>query len=251
MEFAFPKIENRIVYPRTFLKDVRISLCFRPVLSSEDAIKRFIDFRKDCFNIPLEENAMLKPSGEDGSAKIASSDNQVLFYFFLDSVSLKIKFPTYKQIGNLMSFMPGVYEFLKSQGIDSIEKLRITKFNEIQYGFQSDSSSVELAMEGIFSRELMTWDGFKNPDFSDVARWERRVDFSDDHSQANAMVMYGFVKDDNDRRKGSLTLKTSVEQIKSIKCTCIEEELDLCNVFVDSAFHWSASSAILNAMQKK
>lgn len=251
MEFSFPKIEKRIVYPRTFLKDVCVSFCFSQVLSYDDAIRNFIDFRHKYFRITPEEWADLKPREEDGSAVISSSDNQIIFEFYLDAVSLKVKIPTYKQFANLMAFIPLVVAFLESQGIDTVEDLRITKFNETHYGFQSDSSSVETAMQGIFSPEMIGWDGFKNPDFSDVARWERRIDFSDDHDNAKAMVMYGFIKDDIDRKKGSLTLKTSIVKSGPIDRFCIDDELEQCNVSVDSAFHWAASDDILKEMQKK
>ena len=97
----------------------------------------------------------------------------------------------------------------------------------------------------------MDWDGFRNPDFSDVARWERRIDFSDDSDNAKAMVMYGFIKDDIDRKKGSLTLKTSVVKSGPIDRDCLVDELEQCNVSIDSAFHWAASDNILKEMQKK
>lgn len=251
MEFEFPKIEKITVYPRTFLKDVCVSLCFRPVLSCDNAIRNFIGFRKEYFNISSEELADLKTKEEDGSVKIWSSDNQIIFEFYLDAVFLKIKIPTYKQFGNLMAFMPVIAAFLKTQGIDKLENIRITKFNETQYGFQSDFSSVDIAMKGIFSPEMMGWDGFENPDFSNVARWERRIDFSDDQDDARAMVLYGFIKDDINRKKGSITLKTSVEKSGPIEMLSLNSELERCNVWVDSAFHWAASDDIIKEMQKK
>lgn len=251
MNFAFPKIENQTVYPRTFLKDVCVSLCFRTVLSYEDAINNFVTFRKTDFDIPVEEHTDLKSQGEDGSAKIVSSDNLVLFQFYLDAVSIKIKYPAYKQFGDLLQYLRFMVGYVESQGVKIIETLKITKFNEIQYGFQSDSTPVQQAMRGIFSPELMGWDGFENPDFSDVARWERRIDFSDDHANAKAMVIYGFAKDDNDKKRGVLTLKTSIEKNSPIKLDSFNDELILCNDYVDSAFHWAASQDILNAMRKK
>ncbi len=251
MEFAFPKLEKITVYPRTFLRDVCVSLCFRPVLDSENAIKNFISLREKYFRISPTEPAELRPRKEDDPLIIASADNQVIFRFYLDTVSLKLKVPAYKQFANLMAFMPAVVDFLKAQGIETIDNVRITKFNETNYSLPSDSTSVEMAMQGIFSPAMMEWDGFKNPDFSDVSRWERRIDFSDSHDDASAMVLYGFIKDDLNREKGSLTLKTSVEKRGLIPLNYLEDELRQCNLSVDSAFHWAASDDILNEMQKK
>lgn len=251
MDFSFPKIEKRTVYPRTFLKDVCVSLCFCPVLDYENAIRNFSGFRQKYFHISSEEKFVLKSREEEESVIIASSDNQVIFSFYLDSISLKIKIPTYKQFGDLMAFMPVVVAFLEAQGIDTVDDIRITKFNETHYGFQSESSSVDIAMKGIFSPEMMAWEGFKNPDFSDVARWERRIDFSDDNDNASAMVLYGFIKDDLDRKKGSITLKTSIVKRGPIDRKYLAEELERCNVSIDSAFHWAASDDILKEMQRK
>lgn len=250
MAYPFPEIENYTVYPRTFLKDVCVSLYFRPVLPVDEAIDRFVDFRQKNFHIPVEDRADLRPRGEEGSAKIASSDNQVIFNFYLDSIALKIKFPTYKKIDDLLAYLPTISSYLKSQGIEKVELIRITKFNEIKYGFYSDTTPVELAMEGIFSEAMRNWDDFKNPDFSDVARWERRIDFSDSTTHTKAMAMYGFSKDDTDKRKGVLILKTNTEMSGTIGVSDLKESLIFCNDIVDRAFHWCASAGILNEMKR-
>lgn len=251
MEFPFPQIEKITVYPRTFLKDVCVSFDFRPVLDPESAIKNFLGFQKNYFRISTAEPAELKPRNEEKPLIVGSSDNQVIFRFYLDSVSLKLKTPTYKQFGNLMVFMPGVDDFLESQGINLVDNVRITKFNETDYSLPSESSSVEMAMKGIFSPEMMEWDGFNDPNFSEVARWERRIDFLDPHDNASAMVLYGFIKDELDKRKGSLTLKTSVAKSGPVARKDIKEVLYQCNLSVDRAFHWAATEAIISEMKKK
>lgn len=251
MEFSFPKIDKITVYPRTFLKDVCVSLCFKPVLSDEDALRNFIELRKECFSIPKDESAELKSRGEEGSSVITSGNNQIRFSFYRDAISLKMWMPSYKKFADLLVFMPEIVAFLKCQGVNEVESLRITKFNEIQYGLPSDNSSVEIAMKGIFSTKMMKWEKFVNPDFAEVVRWERRIDFSDVRNHAEAMVTYGFIKNDTDRNKGALTLKTSVEKTGAIPMGRLNEELQLCNISVDSAFHWAASDDILKEMRKK
>lgn len=250
MTYPFPEIDSTHIYARTFLQDVTVSLWFNPQLTTDDANKRFADFSKQTFGLKDKNDKELKGYGDEGTPKIESSDGTVSFVFYIDSIVLRVKYPVYKQFDSIIPFIPIVEKYLSLLEVLEIKQMRISKFNEIKYNYQSDSISINQAMRGIFSNTIMGWNDFKNPDFSNVARWERKIVFNDDASNTNSIITYGFSQNESDTRKGVLTLRISVDTYDINDMSCLEEGLKKCNHIADSAFQWSVSSSILKEMER-
>lgn len=250
MTYPFPEIEPNHIYARTFLRDVSITLQFSIKLSENDANLRFNIFCKEIFHLDNANFSWLKRYGEEGAPKIESSDGMISFIFYIDAIHFKVKYPAYKQFGNIANYFTIAKKYISLLEVKEVSQLRITKFNEIQYNYQSDVVSIEQVMRGIFSKEILEWESFKNPDFTDVARWERKIVFSDSSDNTNALVTYGFSQSDSDMRKGSLTLKISVVSYDISNLSHLDDVLRDCNQIVDRGFYWSASDSILKEMDK-
>lgn len=250
MSYPFPEIERNRLYAKTFLRDVTITLWFHSRVDCMDANCRFAAFCQEIFGLKDSDFSELKRYGEEGAPRIVSSDGLVAFVFGIDALLLKIKYPLYKKFDDIQNFISIARKYLSILEVKDLTQLRISKFNEINYNYQSDVISIDQVMRGLFSNNLMEWDGFKHPDFTGVARWERKVVLNDDANNTNTTITYGFAKDESDSRKGSLTLKIGVDAYDINDTKELDNMLEDCNHIVDRTFRWSASDSILKEMEK-
>lgn len=244
MAYPFPEIKRR-VFNWTFLKDVSLNFGFD--VSAENVNPQALSlFFKGVFSF---DDITLKKIEE--GLKVQSEDKNIEFGFRLDALTLKLRFPLYKEFGTAAQWIPFIEKYLETLGVSELNHLSIVKYNELEYSFKSDSVDVSLAMKEIFSENLLD-DGFRadSKTFPSLNRWERKKAIDDKDSQSSVNIIYGFCEKDGAPNTGALTLKTVVSsQETSIDRQNLRKRLDDMNHIIDRAFRWCVSDNIINKME--
>mgnify|MGYP001108439992 CR=1 FL=1 len=246
MSFPFPEIERRI-FSWTFLKDV--SLVFEFQLSPERVnpealailFKNVFSFEGIAFN------------NIEKGLSIQNGDKNIFFGFNRNNLTLKLRFPLYKEFGTALEWLPFIQKYLETLGVGELNQLSIVKYNELEYTLKSNNVDVSLAMREIFSKNLL--DEVYETDsktFSSLNRWERKKSIEDQDTQSRVNISYGFCEKDGTANTGALTLKTVVSTLaQSINVSELRERLNEMNHIIDRAFRWCVSDSIIMQMQGK
>lgn len=246
MAYPFPYVE-REVYPKTFLKDVRIGLLFSKVPLT-DALQNVIgDFFANEFGLPD-----IKMVEIPMAASIFSKDNLIKFMFGLSGVELSIKRGAYRSFDDAAPFLHIVYKFLSIINRETVSKIYFSKFNELGYEVKGDKPVLKV-MEGIFSRKLLeTVTSSDRQSQNDLSRWEKMVRYSGNDTTGSIFTIeYGFSKKPEGALESSLSLKTLIESQVEIPSSKLHAVLTEYNQVLDNAFHWCVSGQVLNAMKKE
>lgn len=247
MAYPFPNIKIK-VYPKTFLKDVRICIVFPEVLLSDDLQKCASDFFEKNFgltNVKMEE--MPK------AVSVFSKDNNIKFAFGLSRVDFSIKRDAYRSFVEISPYLQIIYNFLSSINRDVVTKIIFSKYNELGYE-ANENTAVAKVMEGVFSADLLESMTKRDRNTQkQLSRWEKIVRANgNDDTNSTFTIEYGFSKKPESAVGSSLTLKTLIEsQIEQIPSSDIPAVLVEYNQILDNAFHWCVSDQVLNAMKKK
>ena len=244
MGYPFPNIKIR-VYPKTFLKDVRICIMFSEVHLSDELQKRASEFFEIKFGL-----ADVKMEEMPKAVSVFSKDNNIIFAFGLSRVDFSIKREAYRTFVELDSYLHIIYDFLSAMNCDVVTKIIFSKFNELGYEAKENTAVAEV-MEGVFSGDLLASMTKRDRETQkNLSRWEKiiRAD-GDDATNSTFTIEYGFSKKPESAVESSLTLKTLIEsQIGQISIADIPAVLIEYNQILDNAFHWCVSDQVLNAM---
>jgi hypothetical protein len=247
MNYPFKNIERK-VYPKTFLKDVRIILDFNGNSVAEDSVAKF--FESHFGSLKIDKGVEFK------GMSVNSDDRLIKFDFGLSRLELVMRHPAYRTFDYALQWIPIIEDYLKSLKIDTVSKLTLSKYNELGYTLFQNSIGVDVIMQQVFSNEMMTFGGAdfmsEKKTFANMARWERFGTF-DGHDEWNSLFSfeYGFSRTATDRNKGCLTLKTTMEtQECSIVISDIRKCLEAFNLVLDRGFHWCVTDGIVKKMEK-
>lgn len=247
MGYPFPNIKIR-VYPKTFLKDVRICVLFSEVPLNEDLQNCAGEFFQNKFGL-----AGVKMEEMPKAVSVFSKDNNIRFAFGLSRVDLSIKRDAYRSFVEIDSYLQMVYSFLSALNRDFATKIIFSKYNELGYEAKENTTVAEV-MEGVFSGDLLESMTKRDRDAQKhLSRWEKIVSANgDDETKSTFMIEYGFSKKPESTIGSCLTLKTLIESnVEEISFSDIPRVLTEYNQILDNAFHWSVSDQVLNAMKKK
>jgi len=247
MAYPFPNVKIK-VYPKTFLKDVRICIVFPEVLLNDDLQKCASDFFVKNFGL-----ANVKMEEMPKAVSVFSKDNNIKFAFGLSRVDFSIKRDAYRSFAEISPFLQIVYNFLSSINCDVVTKIIFSKYNELGYE-ANENTTVAKVMEGVFSGDLLESMTRRDRDTQkQLSRWEKIVRANgNDATNSTFTIEYGFSKKPESTVESSLTLKTLIEsQIEQIPFSDIPAVLVEYNQILDNAFHWCVSDQVLNAMKKK
>lgn len=241
MSYPFPPIERK-VYPKTFLKDVHIIFRFAAINRTTELDAAVEIFFRESFLL----DGILISSLEKGM-KVFSKDEQIIFFFGADFVELSIKQPEYVSYDHISPYRELLRNYLQTLKVGELKKLVMYKYNQLEYQ-ANDEKQVKDVICDVLNSELMS-------DVGDVldnyTRWEKTTHFSDDDSQSQFTIEYGFRKDAQNPKNGALTMKTQIESMEdSITSTNVEEKMELFNHILDNGFHWCVVPEIINRMKE-
>ena len=247
MAYPFPNIKIR-VYPKTFLKDVRLGFFFDEVALNDVLQQRTGEFFEREFgllNVEMEE--MPK------AVSVFSSDQKIRFAFGLSRCELSIKREAYRSFVEISPLLLKIDGFINALGVAKLTKIVFSKYNELGYEADKNQTAADV-MEGIFSADLiasMTKQDRRAQ--KDLSRWEKIVRAKgDDDTNSIFTIEYGFTKKAEGAVESSLTLKTLIEsQSGNIALPDVPMVLKYYNQVLDNAFHWCVSDQVLRAMNKK
>ena len=247
MAYPFPYIKIK-VYPKTFLKDVRLGFLFEEATISNALQHRMGEFFEREFglaNVEMEE--MPK------AVSVFSNDQKIRFAFGLSRCELSIKREAYRSFEEISPLLSKIYAFIGALGRDRVIRLSFSKYNEL--GYEADEErAVADVMEGIFSADLMARMTKQDRRAQkDLSRWEKIVRVKgNDATNSIFTIEYGFTRKSEGAVESSLTLKTLIEsQCGNIALLDVPKVLIDYNQVLDNAFHWCVSDQVLKAMSKK
>lgn len=243
MKYPFRPI-IREIYPKTFLKDVRLTAQFSPVdfskVNKEQVKDYFHQFRGVEFDI---EN--LK-----GGLELKSNDEKVRLRFSLSDVEVVLRQPFYKRYEQAESFFMAIAKYLEAITVSDLKKLSISKYNELRFQQSSADFPILTIMEGVFSKELLSFVKADKETFKDMVRWEKAVTIDGtDETGTLFSAECGFNKSEPNSLYGRLTLTTRVESVKPISLINLLDEARVYNQILDNAFHWCITKEIIEKMK--
>ena len=247
MAYPFPHIKIK-VYPKTFLKDVRLGFFFPEAVLSDALKHRMRDFFAKEFGVlNVEMEKMPK------AVSVYSNDQKIRFAFGLSRVDLSIKREAYRSFSDIEPLLIKIYKYLRELKLFHINKLVFSKYNELGYEVNEDTPVAEV-MKDIFSADLLSSMTKQDRQTQkDLSRWEKVIRAKgDDATNSMFTIEYGFTRKPEGNVKSSLTLKTLIESnVELMELSYVPKVLNDYNQVLDNAFHWCISNQVLNAMSKK
>lgn len=247
MAYEFPSVEREI-YPKTFLKDVRMLLSF-PAFSHVESINEKLE---DFFDSTFGLKEVCYEDIEKKKINVYSKVGKIRFNFDVTSIELIIGQPTYNSFEDTEKYRQIAFDFLSLLGYEKIDKVVLSKYNQLSY--KSIGNDVTSVMTNVFSSwllENMTEEDKKVQ--TSLARWEKTLNYhGDDETESMFTIEYGFKRKSVDQEKDALTLKTQIEsqkayiEIKSLK-TLLEEY----NQILDNGFHYCISENVKKLMKEE
>ena len=244
MTITFPE-SSRIIYPKTFLKDVRLILLFNETeKKSIKALNSFFEKRFSASELNLEE---LK-----GGICFTSNTSPVSVTVNKGLIEVVISRPLYKRFAQMKEWLPIMFEYINACGTNQITRSIIIKYNELDFTHNQKDFPVANVMKQVFHEHLISnVDDTDFEKFDSLSRWEKMLNFEKvNDGMIDASIEFGFRrKPDQDKLNGSITLKTIVTCGKSDNLENVGGKVDDMNNIIDDMFHWSVSNSIIEAMK--
>ena len=246
MAYPFTHI-NREVYPKTFLKDVYVSLHF-PKVDITDSLKdNMIRFFDEAFGV--------EDMPEESFEKVVfvhSKDDMIRFHFALEFVQFSVKQPAYRSFEQLAVYRDKAFKYLEVLKVREISKIIFYKYNQLNYQLKNSGTPVDV-MKDVFSTSLlnnMTEEDVKSQ--TGLSRWEKSLCFQGEDATDSAFTIeYGFRKKSKDSEQDALTLKTQIESGNvNVKKDNVMAILSDYNQILDNGFHWCVTPDIIKEMKK-
>ncbi len=246
MRYPFEK-KTYPIYPKTFLKDVRICLTHTPIdiaSTSPNDLSFFFDKKYNIKNVTLADI-------QKGLA-IEAENQQIKIEFKNDTILVLMKCPAYKSFNLALILIGDIIEYFEITNISYINKCQISKYDEVE--FKNNKNYIILnVMKNVFSENLIAkLSENETKTFKELSRWEKVLEFEDDTDFPSRMIVeYGFSLRGVERQQGFLTLKTQIEStITTIPTDELMNLLEKHNHILDNAFHWCIKPEIINIMKE-
>lgn len=240
----FPE-SNRMIYPKTFLKDVRLRLCFKETeKKSVEAINAFFAKRFGAPDIDLKELS--------GGIRFTSNTSPIAVSVNIDWIEVMISRPLYKRFLQIKDWLPAMFEYINAFGANTIDRCFIIKYNELDFTHFQKDFPVEIVMKQVLRDNLIsTVDETDFEKFYSLSRWEKMLNFENVNDIYQAGIEFGFRrKPDPDKLNGSITLKTVIASTITEELDKVEGRISDMNNVIDDMFHWSVSDGIIETMKK-
>lgn len=245
MAYKFDYIERQ-VYPKTFLKDVRLEAQFVPV-EFKSVDRSLLSAIFGTF-----QNAYINPETLPDGIRVLTADESVVLEYTLHSISIQIREKAYKSFENMLEPLATAISYLEALGVDELKSVTVSKFNELKYRNSDGRYSLLQIMESAFKKHLLDEICLDSNGLPGLTRWERSIQKEDlEDTQTRFYIECGFVKKDTENLEGSLTLKTIIKSATPVKLSNLKEKSLVYNQILDNAFHWCVSDSIIRIMSEQ
>lgn len=246
MEYPF-KLVEREIFPKTFLKDVRVILFYPEVeQGSIDAGKLSLFYSQfKGVTVSIEK---IKEGIE-----LTSDDESIKLRFSLRFVEVLLRTPSYKTFDLALQFISLLKGYFEAMEIKTINKLVISKYNELRFQHPSAEYTIQKIMKGVYSEALIQRVLSGKEVLKDLTRWEKELKFDNtDETDTLFTIECGFSRKSVNGLNGILALTTRVETSKNpFGIKDLASKTEMYNVILDSAFRWCVRNEIIEKMRVK
>lgn len=223
-----------------------MSLCYSRIEPDDNLTNLVREYGKETFGVDLPQDKVV---GKGCSVK--SNDDRIKLEFGWESSTIHINGASYRCYkDSALPYVKVALDFIRQIGVGSVSKLEFYKYNEL--GYKSDAQvGMPQLLAQMFSAELVAKisDEDKNT-MSELARWEKAVQWDDNESSRTMTVEFGFQRNGTDGKNGCITLRSKVESIEDTSINNILPRLESFNGVLDNAFHWCMASEVIQNMSK-
>lgn len=246
MVYPFPSIE-RSVYPRTFLKDVRLAADFPKVSLGSVEEERLNSFFSQFFSgVSVDLNKICE------GIRLQSQDGVIHLFFSLDKIVIQLRQPFYKKFEQAEEFLLLMINYFETLSVAEVRKLTVSKFNELKFRNTAPNFAIIKIMQSVFSKELLGMVEAEQETFDKMVRWEKAVSL-DGSAETGTMFSAecGFRRAEPNSQDGSLTLTTRVESTGKVVVDKLLDTAQGYNQILDEAFHWCVNEEVIEKMQEQ
>lgn len=233
------------MYPKTFLKDVQLSIIFPQQEIYTEQKEQVMQFFNEKFGVQFDV-----PDFDKGLA-ISSTDNQIRCEFTLSRLKLIIRQPRYKSFDSISGYWFGVFhQYLDTIGVKEVTKVFLSKYNELEFQRKEGQVNPEELLHLVFSKDILESSTTEAKDFRNTVRWEAYGELKgDDETGSIFSYEYGYRINTEDTTKGMVTLKTTVSSSDiHLPFEKVCEILLYYNQVLFDGYHWCVTEGIIKNM---
>lgn len=243
MATTFPESERRI-YPKTFLKDVRLRLFFKE--TDRKSSKSILDFFNHHFGSTIDFEEL------KGGVLFKSNTDPISVTVHVNCIEIMISRPLYKRFAQIREWLPKMLEYISAFGADKVDRICIIKYNELDFTHVQKDFPVANVMKAVLNNNLISI--VEESDFNkfnSLTRWEKMLKFDNvNDGLYEAAIEFGFrQKPVPEKLSGSITLKTLVSSHHDYNLDVVDNRIIDMNNVLDDIFHWSVSQSIIDKMK--
>lgn len=246
MAYLFPNMEKQ-VYPKTFLKDVRVRFGFKKIKTLPDLSGFFsAEFQLNGENV----------IGDEHVVTVNSNNGLIKFDFADEYCCVRMRYPAYCSFESLKQWLPKLFRYMSVLNVSSLDSLSICKYNELGYEIR-EGSGVRLAnlLEPVFSEELRSRHAGQideaESNFETVSRWEACEHFFGNDSQNSSLFCeFGYNRKTSSINKGVLTLRLTIEIANSINLQTVDKLLAYLDQILFNSFCWCIDKDFIKKMKR-
>lgn len=246
MEYPFKPIDREI-FPRTFLKDVRMVVLYPEVEPAKIDIEKWSSFFSKFKGVEVNIEKI-----KDG-IELTSEDESIKLRFSLGFVEVLLRTPSYKTFDLAIQFLSVLNGYFGAMNIKTANKLIISKYNELRFQQPSAEYTIQKIMKGVYSEALMQKVLSGKEVLKSLTRWEKELKFDNsDETDTLFTIECGFSRKGVEELNGILALTTRVETShNSFAIEKLIEKAATYNDILDSAFRWCVRDEIIEKMREK
>lgn len=250
MAYIFENVPRK-VYPKTFLKDVQLSIYYSQFVVDENQALELTRFFNEEFKVNFKEADFNK------GVALNTIDEKIRCDFGPDHLRLVIKHPRYKSFDFISDYWFAVFERLLSiTGVSEVTRITLSKYNELEFQMTNGQTNVMDLLPYVFSKELLETAA---PDRNNVTesdttiRWEGRGSHLNIDNQGGTFYYeFGFRRNVEKPVNGMFTLKTTVSSVDmhfSFAQMC--SQFRKYNQILFDGFHWCVTESIVKNMSEQ
>lgn len=244
MTYKFKSVPRR-VYPKTFLKDVQLSIFYPQQEICVEQKGNVIQFFKQTFGVPFDVSDL------DKGIAVSSTDNQIKCEFTFSRLKLTIRQLRYKSFNFISGYWFDIFrQYLNIIDVKEVSKVFLSKYNELEFQRKEGQINAEELLNLVFSKDLLESSTTEMKDFQNTVRWEAYGEIKgDDDTDSTFSYEYGYRINTENTTKGMVTLKTSVSSSEvhlTFEQVC--EVLLYYNQILFDGYHWCVTESIVKNM---
>lgn len=246
MEYPFKPVD-REVFPRTFLKDVRVALFYPEVEQGCIDTGKLNSFYTRFKGVEVNVEKIKE------GIELTSNDESIKLRFSLGFVEVLLRTPSYKTFDLALQFLFVLNGYFEAMKIKTINKLVISKYNELRFRHPSAEFSIQKIMKGVYSEALIQRVLSGKVGLKDLTRWEKELKFDNtEETDTLFTIECGFSRRDVNGLNGTLALTTRVETSKNpFEIGELADKANMYNGILDNAFRWCVRNEIIEKMREK